>query len=528
MCDNSSSPDNEILFNFNAMLMYGWVADKDLKVRRVNESLKDWLGEQGLNDINRQVQKGVEIRSFLTQLLIDKDQEVGDRVQEALHKLAEDIKQHGPIPRNEEEKRGDYYIRTIVRKVNNTAGGRCCLAGVRVVKIGGLRLRNGGDHDLVDLINICQVVKRDSGWQVTGFQGQLQEAWLRVETAIIQGTKAGSVGLMSRNLPHNIGSHALYWLEQDAGVDKRGKLERLFYRYLRERMELLAGFATALPMTWATTRLEALIKGFKENKLLLDRIGKSEGVKEVEVDLPKEDDRMIALTGGVLGAQALYLILENIIRDSAKFGRASGDGARRSTTLHLNVRVAEPADAALAENFIQITVSDDLNNYEMAAGGINKELDELRIADEGGRLVTGGWGIKERFIAALFLRGMRPENISLQDESKKGKSKKGTINLRLGRRKLDGLPILKLTRVGGHLGWVFYLFKPKGVLLVTDEKAHQRKETPELTVKDFDWLRKDLDRSNSIRHRFVVLCPRTQEDVDWLKGKAAWHAVTAG
>ena len=30
-------------FDFDSMLMYGWVADRDLKVRAVNFSLENWL-----------------------------------------------------------------------------------------------------------------------------------------------------------------------------------------------------------------------------------------------------------------------------------------------------------------------------------------------------------------------------------------------------------------------------------------------------------------------------------------------------
>lgn len=512
MHEIDSSPDNECLFDFNAMLMYGWVADKDLKVRGVNKMLKHQLVTNKLQQLNEDVEtEGVEIGLFLTRLLTEADQEIGKLIPKALRELANHIEESAPetdlSALSTEEQHGDYRILIMVPKLPTPAS---VLAGVRLVKVGGLRLLWGGEDNRVDLITICQVVKKDSGWQVRGFQGQLQEAWLRVETAIIQGTKAGSIGLMSRNLPHNMGSHALYWLEQDTVGDKTG----LFYRYLRERMELLAGFATTVPITWATTHLKIVIKGFTENRLLLDRIGKSEGVKkvEVEVDLPSGDDMTIALPGGTLGAQALYMILENIIRDSAKYGRTSR-GVRPSTTLRFNVRVAKPTDERLAEDYVQVVVNDELNNYKRAAGDINKELDELRIADEGGRLVPGGWGIKERFIAAAFLRGIRLEDILLRHE------RKGTINLRLGRKEPDGLPILELTQVGGHLGWLFYLLKAKGVLLVTDDRTH---ETPQLTVKDFNWLRENLDRGKSIRHRFVVLCPRTQEQIDWLKGKAAW------
>jgi hypothetical protein len=113
---------------------------------------------------------------------------------------------------------------------------------VRIVKEGGIRLRSNDLKDRVDLINVLRIWRDGRGaFRVKGFQGQLQEAWLRVAPVIREGTKSGTVGLMGRNLSHNIGSHALYWVEQQEPDEEKSR----FYRHLRERMELLAGFATS-------------------------------------------------------------------------------------------------------------------------------------------------------------------------------------------------------------------------------------------------------------------------------------------
>src|SRR5260370_29772220 len=96
---------------------------------------------------------------------------------------------------------------------------------------------------------------------------------------------------------------------------------------MRERMDLLAGFATTIPFSPRAVRFGAVIADFTNNSLLVQRLGKTEGVHKIDIKFIAKEvsgavgiDEFVALPGGSLGAQAFYSILENIIRDRAKYG----------------------------------------------------------------------------------------------------------------------------------------------------------------------------------------------------------------
>lgn len=348
------------------------------------------------------------------------------------------------------------------------------------MKPGGISLKGDSPDERVDLINVCQIEGgAESGWKVTGYQGQLQEAWMRVVPVLKEGTKSGTVGLMGRNLSHNIGSHALYWIEQDE--TEREKI--LFYRYLRERMELLAGFATSMPLSATTANLKAVVDEMSENKLLWTNIARSEEVHSVSF-VPEGCDRLVALPGGVIGKQAFFTIVENIVRDCAKFGRPGRE-----------MRVTISACDAPDDDHIQIVLYDDCGNAEHARTSIGSALEKLRISDEAGRLLPQHWGVKERFISAALLRGIRLETLE--------------PIVSLGKARPANLPILDLVEMPTgdrkNLGWSWYLLKPKNILLIDGSHTGISFRAEEVNAQTEEWLFENLDDPSAIRHRFVIL-----------------------
>jgi hypothetical protein len=352
---------------------------------------------------------------------------------------------------------------------------------VRIVKEGGIRLRSNDLKDRVDLINVLRIRRDGRGvFHVKGFQGQLQEAWLRVAPVIREGTKSGTVGLMGRNLSHNIGSHALYWVEQQEPDEEKSR----FYRHLRERMELLAGFATSMPLSTTTIPLRELETELKSNQLLWKTIAKSEEVDDVKFEF-EGTDCLVALPGGVIGKQAFCTIVENVVRDCAKF-------ARPGRVIPIKIRAE---DAPGHPDHVRITIRELCRDCQTSLSTVSRALASLQIADDVGRLVQEHWGIKERFICAALLRGFRLENLPADEPSV----------LSIGHEKgSDGKQ---------WLAWTFYLLKPKDILWI-DGNATPPPHAEGLELHDPAWLANSIRDPAALRHRFVVLGANQVEGMD--------------
>jgi hypothetical protein len=499
---------------FDNMLMYGWLANRHHEVTGINQSLNNWMVANGHGDFAAKINSNavVKLKDFLATILCDKDdlynlgKEIEELIQKRLEELAREVEGLVRVdvlanPSQWEllgvqEKVGSYLIQTNLRVFQSNG---TVLAGLRIIKPAAIRMNSNNKRDRVDIITVCQIDNEKEGWRVVGFQGQCQEAWLRVKAGIEAGTQAGTVGLMGRNMSHNIGSHALFYLEADeTDVDTKR-----FYRYLRERMELLAGFSTGLSLSATTEWLGKIIDNFNANAGLLERIAKSERVQNVYINM-KGANRQVALPAGVLGAQAFYTILENNIRDSAKHGRSKGS---EQESLTITVEIREPENAHLKDEFIEVVISDDRGNFAQAGPDLQNVFSSLRIVDELGRLELGNWGIKERFIAAAILRGIRLEEIAVrQNESNQ------TVNLIL----TDYQPaILRIVDVNGSLGWAFYMMKPKEILLITDSTISEYSDAA-ITVNNMKWLQENIDDPSAVRHKFIVVRPWSQDDVDTL------------
>jgi hypothetical protein len=186
---------------------------------------------------------------------------------------------------------------------------------------------------------------------------------IRIDNRIIrvQSLKSAIGAIMSRNMSHNIGSHVLADLVAKMDYKSKEELSH-FFRYMQNRMDFIAQITTDFPeWTYPAYFNKELMKIFFENYILLDRIGVSEGLAAYE--WPKDwkkgdmrskiivrtclaqrkgkstpdpqwvineyhmgklsDDLQLAIPGGIVGYHAFYIIIENIIRNSAKHDYAA-------------------------------------------------------------------------------------------------------------------------------------------------------------------------------------------------------------
>lgn len=168
--------------------------------------------------------------------------------------------------------------------------------------------------------------------------------------------RTAAVAIMSRNMSHNIGSHVLARLtlkeanfttseDKEKHINKLIKNIKLdntsefkeFYesndkykeditnltRYLQERMDFLAEISTTQPYVSLPTSLPEVIEEFNNQEFIISYItGIIKNTRKplqarVEID-DMENEVWFASPGGRLGYHALYIILENVIRNSAK------------------------------------------------------------------------------------------------------------------------------------------------------------------------------------------------------------------
>jgi|GEM_PF-5253343 len=458
-----------VAFNVDAMLMYGWVADANRNVTHVSNSLQRWIREHRwcageanrLLDVIHEGKVGIE--AFL-QSLLDPDTErgTGELVGRYMTRLEELVSDSTQVDSSLPEDEAPYQV---LLQYHAPRGTQQPLAGARFVRDSATLLASRWNSERVDVVVVAIAEQHDGWWRLRGFQGQLQEAWLRVSRRIFDGNRAAGLALMARNLSHNIGSHALYWVASGLGDDPE---KQRFLTYMQIRMELLAGFATAMPLAPVTQRIEDVVENFKSTKLLLNNICRSEGIESVTLEAPGYKDEAVFF-GGELGVHAFYSILENCIRDSAKYSKAG----RCGEPLKMHVVATE------REKFIQIDVFDEAGGFAEHGENIRRSVERLRLAYDTGQLDERNWGIKERFICAAVLRGIRPEEIRLSGVDSPDQPWLGTFQKNDQR-------ILEMVDAGGNCAWRFYLPRRHAeVLLVTDRQADVPEGVQVQTVSQF-------------------------------------------
>lgn len=384
--------------------------------------------------------------------------------------------------------------------------------------------------------------------------------WSELRRTILKEVYRSAVAaIMGRNMSHNQGSHAIGYLAEDLQVKpaKYGNAHLSdFMRYIQKRMDFIAQIATTAPSWCLNFDWIDLTDQFSRQKCLLENIARSDkvvypnksetpqqrsdrladnmGRLSIRVVSPQQEGGTkpfyIDVPHGPIGAHAFYSTLENLIRNTAKYGTAKEAvmGARHiEVTLQLEdiwEDSSSPDEAERwQEDFYRVTIRD--NEYVDAALGENEEELKLRRqffaeslparqvkADEAARMLNeylrepivdpgtaelrpGHWGIKEIKICAAYLRLIPQENIDHRFEE-------------LSLRHADQPPIVEVRAVDGQLEYVLYLLRPKSTLFVDvtppspDWEANARKAG--IDFWSLKSLKDRLDAGSLPRHEFVV------------------------
>lgn len=249
-------------------------------------------------------------------------------------------------------------------------------------------------------------------FELTLIEQQLE--MLRVLVSKVQGRRNALqnavVSVMGRNMSHNIGSHVLArYVDQDRDETDMKQAKHLM-RYLQNRMDYIADISTTdvfynLPVRFYQDTICELI-GKKDQHGVEFRMGQDillnniSGLKDIKLRVipmnePTEDFSYDS-PGGHLGMQAVYVILENIARNTAKHD-VSGNGdisVQHKEISENSIRLSFSLHKAVSELYFMICPDEHKMTPEIikqaAINGRNCEVLPFQELVEDGRTSLDG------------------------------------------------------------------------------------------------------------------------------------------
>jgi hypothetical protein len=358
--------------------------------------------------------------------------------------------------------------------------------------------------------------------------------------------KSAVSAIMSRNMSHNIGSHVLARLSRAEDIEKILPVESAtFNSYLKARMDFMADISTATPGATLTLGLyrdctsflklsetdlqsqkkregkdEEKEKFRRVQKVLLDRISGVDVIRCNKINflvkkgnLPlslSTDDVYFASPNGIMGIHALYIILENIIRNTSKHAGVS------SLTISIKANENWTNKEHLKREYIELTIWDNAGNcvYKEAENEQEKKLAVIKalkkaikkpLIDIAGKVRGENWGLKKMKVSAGYLRLVPPKDVDCQIEP----------------------PLLKPIKADNHgneieddnekgnLGYRLYLLRPKNVLIIGKMDNLDNKEKLSergIEIKSLEEVEEKMKEEKAIRHQFLAYC--SDEDIE--------------
>lgn len=308
-----------------------------------------------------------------------------------------------------------------------------------------------------------------------------------------QAIKAAISQVMARNMSHNIGSHVLSKFKDDTEIGKVGKTENqyigkvgfqnekelesqkqiaYFNEYLKNRMDFLADIATTDPVMETPMYLvRDIIKGFDKNRILLNRIsGVSNETKFklkilVEndgnaIDITSTDnneDPLFSIPNEILGAQAFFILLENIIRNIYKHG-----SPKKGSEIEITINVKTFGKDS---SFYEVSIYDNIEKSESEVARIvskrNSSFNDSVL--ENNALRSNSLGTIEMDVCAAYLRCLPinsiEENVFQLSENNESETPKLIYAYKH-----------KLNADKYSLGYKIFISKPKEILVITNNK----------------------------------------------------------
>ncbi len=346
-----------------------------------------------------------------------------------------------------------------------------------------------------------------------------------------QAVRAAISQVMARNMSHNIGSHVLNNLTDGTFLSNISNYECCSYQpgsefkdlkedskiihqlaiynnYVKCRMDYLSDITFGTPVMHTNKKIYAeLYKEFDKVRLLLDHISGLSKNFQFKITFTLSDnpitadnDFLIALPNDLLGCQAFYNIIENVIRNTAKHNQ------KKSATTTFTVNFKEITDdlkkVADKELWYEVEIYDDvkISKINNLVNAQNNKLNQSVLNEKTNQLRNSSLGLLEMEASAAYLRKLDITTIEEDafhvEDNKKISNKQGKLN------------ILKAFNKNGALGYRFFVSKPTEFLFVGDFDLIENQKK-ELSKKGI-WVRTNEDFTNEVKagvvfnHQFLL------------------------
>jgi hypothetical protein len=316
----------------------------------------------------------------------------------------------------------------------------------------------------------------------------------------IQATRAAISQVMARNMSHNIGSHVMNKIVTDGYIEyfcsyknclksykplndftdpkdhDKFKQLSIYHNYVKTRMDYLADITFGTPVMLMTKKVYSdIFLELDKNRLLLENIsarGDKFKYKILFVDkdnnpLSEDNDIPLAIPNDVLGAQAFYNILENIIRNTAKHAKTAS-----SEIYTFKVRIYDAGELKIDEDNKVISEELDTHYVVEICDGIelenestitsqNEKLNKT-VLNEQNELRSESLGMIEMDASAAYLRQL--DIVSINNDEYDVIADEKFHN----GKHLNILKAFNASKNGKYiLGYRFFVRKPQELLIVS-------------------------------------------------------------
>jgi hypothetical protein len=363
----------------------------------------------------------------------------------------------------------------------------------------------------------------------------IRNQWTQLRKINDHATKAAISQAMLRNVSHNHGSHVLVNLihhkkfsdekfqsilkdkekanyifryDLDKDDDSKDGQIAIFNKYIKARMDFLSEITFGVSNMAISLTLENVFRELDKNLLLLNHISGIDGfpyeIEFVSSDKIPLHNFRVAFPSDILGWQALYNIIEAVIRNTAKY--ADKSKLKELDAVRFTLEFSHLTDDDDHGNqLIKVEIFDNLPvSSEVQLDKVIQNLLALTkqpvIDPKTNELRNKGLGVLEMQACAAFLRQIDVSEID--SEKYYADDREGLKN------QSDNYPLLEpFKHEEGYLGYRFYLQKPEDFLFIGDWKidASKRKILENqgiffIAINDFI---KSLEAGKTFNHQFI-------------------------
>lgn len=263
--------------------------------------------------------------------------------------------------------------------------------------------------------------------------------------------RSAVAAIMARNMSHQQGSAVIPYLTNQ----EESKIFIQYLKYIQQRMDFIASAATLEFPKWGISVyfFKDLVVNFISQYGLLHTICQSEGYYYNTINFNLiinnklynlnsnsksgnsiteliKNDIKVFIPGGYTGMHAFYLILENILRNSAKYNK-------KSKALDIYIKIENMNDS---NQRYKVVIWDSISKNKEKVNELNGILKESLI-DETGKKREYAWGLAEMRICASYLATLSEREAAMEVP--------------------EGEVPIKAIANNDCIGYEFYLLKPK-------------------------------------------------------------------